>query len=101
MAHAYGAKHITFDATNDATEAGRDLIEVVGMTFRGGNGGALTAGQQLLVKDRAGNILADYLTEGTTDNADLWGGRAPQICDGISLANTTVAGAWVLTVYIR
>lgn len=95
MAITYQGRSITFSATNEATPAGMDLIEVVGMMFRGTG---LTADQQLLVKDRDGNILADYNIEGAADNADLWGGRKPQIANGISLANTTVAGTWTLTV---
>lgn len=95
MAIAYQANSITFDATNASTPTGDHLIEIIGMLFQGSG---LTAGQRLLVKDLSGNVLSDYLTEGTADNADLWGGRKPQIVNGINVANTTVAGTWVLTV---
>lgn len=64
-------------------------------------GTGLTAAQRLVVRDTgtvaSGNVLADYVIEAATDNADLWGGRTPQIVAGLSIDNNTVAGTWVLT----
>lgn len=64
-------------------------------------GSGLTAGNRLLVRDTgtqgSGNVLADYLIAAATDNADLWGGRTPQIVSGLSIDNNTIDGTWVLT----
>jgi hypothetical protein len=105
MALAQQGRSITFTAITDKVDFGGLLYNVVAMSFQGGVGGALTAGQRLVVRDTGtvgtGNILADYLTEGTTDNADLWGGRNPQPVKGLSIDNNTLAGTWVLTVTRR
>lgn len=96
----------TLTAVNEAITLPQRM-EVVGMTFQGGvsGGSALTAGQRLVVRDSAtvgsGGILADYLTEGTSDNADLWAGRSPRIVSALSVDNNTVGGTWVLTVFVR
>lgn len=64
-------------------------------------GSGLTAGNRLQVRDTgtvgSGNVLADYLIAAATDNADLWGGRSPQIVSGLSIDNNTIDGTWVLT----
>jgi hypothetical protein len=63
-------------------------------------GTGLTAGQRLLIQDTGGSTIADYLTEGATDNADLIAGREPKFYDGIKLAAGTVAGTWVVSVIL-
>jgi hypothetical protein len=63
-------------------------------------GTGLTAGQRLLIQDTGGSTIADYITEGTSDNADLIIGREPKFWDGIKLASGTVAGTWVLSVIL-
>lgn len=102
MAIASQGRSLTFTATNEATQELPNLMEIVGMTFQGTG---LTADQRLTVRAGAvigsGSILADYIIEGTTDNADLWNGRQPQAVRGIAIDNTTVGGTWVLTVMVR
>lgn len=102
MAIAKAGRTVTFTAVNegiDLTTFGHPFVEVVGMTFQGAS---TTAGHRVVVRDHktpgSGNPLADYLIEGTSDNADLWGGRQPQIVSGLSIDNNTVGGTWVLTV---
>jgi hypothetical protein len=92
---------ITITATNDLVDLG-DLVEIVGLTFQGTG---LTAAQRLVLRDGsavgAGSLLADYVVEAATDNADLWTGREPRIVRYLAVDNTTVDGTWVLTVFIR
>lgn len=92
---------LTMSAANEGTTlAGPRLL--VGLTFRGTG---LTAAQGFIVRDSAtpgsGSVLADYVIEAATDNADLWGGRQPQWITAISLDNTTVAGTWLLTAFFQ
>lgn len=91
------ARHVTFTAANEGLTLG-GMYKLVGLTFQGTG---LTAGQRLTVRDHAtpgnGEVLADYVTEAATDNADLWGGRTPQIVTGLSVDTSTIAGTWVLT----
>lgn len=104
MAITASGRTITMTAVNEGYAfppyMGKKLI---GLSFQGGvsGGSALTAGQRIVVRDTgtvgSGNIIADYLTEATSDNADLWGGRTPQIISGISIDNNTVGGTWLLT----
>lgn len=90
---------VTMTAVNEGLAfppyMGRKLI---GLSFQGTG---LTTPQRLVVRDTgtvaAGNVIADYQIEAVADNADLWGGRMPQIIAGISIDNNTVAGTWVLT----
>lgn len=90
---------VTFTATNDAIDLQGQRL-VVGMTFQGSG---LTAGHLLRVRNKAtvgqGSLLADYIIEGTPDNADLWAGRVPQMVAALSLDNTTLTGTWALTVF--
>jgi hypothetical protein len=99
MAIARQARSITFTAVNEGYAFGA-LVKVVGMTFRATGA---TAGQLRQVRDSAtpgaGSILADYVVEAATDNADLWVGRQPQIVDALSISNNTVGGTWVVTVF--
>lgn len=101
MAITPGGLQYTMTAVNESITLPQRM-EVTGMTFEGSG---LTADQRLTVRDSAtvgsGGILADYRTEATTDNADLWAGRAPRIISALSIDNNTVAGTWVLTVFVR
>jgi hypothetical protein len=101
MAITLKGRSITFTAVNEGITLANEL-EIVGMTFQGSG---LTAGQRLQVTDSAtpgsGNVLADYLIEAATDNADLWTGRLRQQVGALSIANNTVAGTWVLTIFVR
>ena len=93
---------IVFTAITDSIDFGGLLGEVAAVTFRGTG---LTADQRLTIRDTAtqgsGNILVDYGVEGTSDNADLWGGRRPQPVKGLSIDNNTIAGTWTLTFDVR
>lgn len=64
-------------------------------------GTGMTAAQRLVVRDTgtvaSGNILADWVVEAANSNADLWGGRTPQIVSGLSIDNNTLAGTWTMT----
>ena len=101
MAISRQGRSITFTAVNAGLDFGGLPKRLMALTFRGTG---LTAGQLLIVRDTktpgAGNILADYAIQAATDDADFWGGRTPQLCDGISIDNNTVAGTWVLTATI-
>lgn len=106
MALTQQGRSITFTAITDKVDFGGMLFNLTALSFQGGvtGGTALTAGQRLVVRDTGtigtGNILADYLTEATSDNADLWGGRKPQLIKGLSIDNLAVAGTWALTATI-
>jgi hypothetical protein len=101
MAIARQGRSITFTAVNEGITL-PEQIEIVGMTMRGTG---MTAAQILQVRDSAtpgsGSILADYVIEAATDNADLWTGRESQPTGALSISNNTVAGTWVLTVFYR
>jgi hypothetical protein len=92
-----GGNSITFSAVNESTQLGADLLDLRGLTFRGTG---LTAAQRLLVTDEAGNYLADYAIEAATDNADLWGSKAPRAVGRIMITNNAVDGSWVLTAFV-
>ena len=72
MAITAAGNTIQLTATNAATALWPDLREIVGMSFEGTG---LTTGQELVVRAGAtigsGDVLADYITEGTTDQRDL------------------------------
>lgn len=85
---------IEMTATGDAV-TGR--LFLVGLNFQGTG---LTASQRLKVTQTSGASVADYITEGTADNADLLNGRPGQWVDGIAIAAGTVGGTWVLTVVL-
>jgi uncharacterized protein (UPF0303 family) len=101
MAITRTPRAVRFTAVNDGIDLG-EMVDVVGMSFQGTG---LTASQRLEVRDSAtvggGSPLADYITEGTADNADLWVSRKSQTVSGLSVSNNTVAGTWVLTVFIN
>lgn len=86
-------KSIIFDAVTDTYAA--QIVFIQGITFQGTG---LTAGQNVLLLDDDGDIVADYLTAGTSDNADLWNGRQPQMFKGLKMSGT-VDGTWALTVF--
>jgi hypothetical protein len=73
------------------------------MQFQGGvsGGSALTAGQRLVIRDTGtpgtGNILVDYLTEGTSDNASFTAEVNGRIVQGLAIDNNTIGGTWVVT----
>jgi hypothetical protein len=98
MTIASQTKSITFTAVNEGIDFGPTPRHVVGMTFQGTG---LTAGHRLVVRDTAtpgsGNILADYLVEAASDNADLFTGHPPQRVSGLAIDNLAVGGTWVLT----
>lgn len=105
MAVLKAGRSVTFSAVNEGIDFaahGYPFVEVTGMTFQGAS---TTAGHRLSVRDTvtpgSGNLLADYLIEATSDNADLWGGRAPQVVKGLSVDNNTVGGTWILTVSFK
>jgi hypothetical protein len=89
-------RSITMTATGDEYTG---IVCPIGINFQGTG---LTAGQRVLVTDSAGSVIADYITEGTSDNADLLNGRPldGQFYQGIKIAAGTVAGTWVLTVIL-
>lgn len=86
---------ITMTADADSIAAGNYFF-VSGMTIQVTSG---VAGDRLRVTDAGGSVLADYLVEGATDNADLWNGRAPVFCDGITVEDFPT-GTAVLTIYL-
>jgi hypothetical protein len=91
MAVARQGKSITMTAANDAVTG---FFAVEGINFQGTG---LTAGQRVRILDTDGSVIADYLTEGTSDNADLWAGRARGYYQGLRIENNTIAGSWVVT----
>ena len=104
MAIAAAGRVVTMTAVNEGISFPPLMPrKLLALSFQGGasGGSALTATQRLVVRDSgtvgSGNIIADYLIEGTADNADLWGGRPPQLVNGLSIDNNTVGGTWVLT----
>jgi hypothetical protein len=101
MAIGFTGRAITFTAVNEGVEL-THAVEIVGITFQGTG---LTISQRVVVRNHktpgSGSALVDYLTEGAADNGDLWGGRQPQIVTGLSIDNNTIAGTWVLTVFVR
>lgn len=91
MAVARQGKSLTMTAANDAATG---VFAVAGINFQGTG---LTAGQRVRLLDTDGTVIADYLTEGTTDNADLWAGRALAMYQGLRVENNTIAGTWVVS----
>lgn len=94
MAVTRSGASIAMTATGDASTA---RLFIVGLNFQGTG---LTAGQRLLIQDTGGSTIADYIIEGTSDNADLFSGREPQWWDGCQIAAGTLAGTWVLSVIL-
>jgi hypothetical protein len=102
MTVARQPRSVTFTAVNEGIVFPY-LMLVVGITFQGAG---LTAAQRITVRDTgtpgSGSLLADYVTKATTaDDNDLWGAKPPQPVTGLSIDNGTVAGTWVVTVFIR
>ena len=96
-------KTVTLTAVNEAVDLSAMLFaKVVGITFQGTG---LTAGQRVTIRDGAtvgsGEILADYAVEAMSDSADLWGNKPPRFVRGLSVDNNTVAGTWVITVFLE
>lgn len=83
---------IEMTATGDAVTG---KLYIVGINFQGTG---LTAGQRVKVTTTGGATIADYITEGVSDNADLLGGREGMFYDGVAIAAGTVGGTWVLSV---
>lgn len=88
-------RSFTMTATGDAVTG---VLFPIGINFQGTG---LTAAQRLLITDTDGAIIADYITEGTADNADLLNGRQGICCQGLKIAAGTLAGTWVLTVVLE
>lgn len=102
MAIARQPRSITFTAVNEGITLPAKML-VIGMTFQGAG---LTVAQRITVRDSAtpgsGSILADYVTKvAASDDNDLWGSKPPQIVSALSIDNNTVAGTWVVTVFIQ
>lgn len=89
-------RSITITAATDDIAAG-EYFFISGMTLQLTGG---VAGERLLVTDAGGSILADYLVADTSDNADLWNGRAPMYANGISVVNFPT-GTAVLTIFLE
>lgn len=79
----------------DAIAAGNYFL-IAGMTLQGSS---LTPDDRVLVTDADGSILADYLIQSATDNADLMNGREPIYADGITVESFPASGA-VLTIFL-
>lgn len=94
MAVTRTGNSIEMTALGDAV-TGR--LFIVGLNFQGTG---LTASQRLTVVDTGGSTIADYITEGTADNADLLNGREGRWYDGVKLAAGTVGGSWIVTVIL-
>lgn len=84
---------IAMTATADAVTR---KVHIVGISFQGSG---LTAGHRILLTNTAGGVIADYLVEAATDNADLWNGRPGAFHKGL-LLTTNATGTWVLTVMV-
>jgi hypothetical protein len=94
MAVTRSGSSIEMTATADAVTS---RLFIVGLNFQGTG---LTAGQRLLIQDTGGSTIVDYITEGTSDNGDLLGGREGKWYDGIQIAAGTIAGTWKLSVIL-
>lgn len=91
------AQSITMTADDDAiTDERGQPFEVVGLSFQGTS---LTADQRLRLTDGVSTI-ADYIVEGTSDNADLWAGRVPQKFHKLKVEDGP-SGTWVVTFFLR
>lgn len=95
MAVTRQGRSIQMTALGDAYTG---VVVPVGLNFQGTG---LTAGQRLLITATDGSVIADYITEGTSDNADLLNGRTGLFYQGITLAAGTVAGTWVVTIVLE
>jgi len=84
-------KSITMTADADAYPG---VVFIVGLTFQVTAG---AAAQRLRLTDTGGSIIADYMVEAATDNADLWNGRDGMFFDGL-LVEDFPSGTAVLTV---
>lgn len=95
-------KTVTLTAVNEAIDLAMLFAKIVGMTLQATGA---TAGQRLTIRDSAtvgeGEILADYVIEAATDNQDLWANKPPRFVRGLSVDNNTVAGTWVVTVFLE
>jgi hypothetical protein len=100
MAVTRKGRTITMTADGDSIAAGNYFL-VSGITFQGGIGVALAAGERLRLTDAGGSVLCDYVTEGTTDNADLMAGRKPIYADGLLMEDGPATGTWVLTIFLE
>lgn len=81
----------TMTAVNEALTG---VFFLTGINFQGTS---LTAGHRLRILDTGGSVIADYIVEGTSDNADLLAGREGRHVDGVRIENNTVGGTWVVT----
>lgn len=95
MAVTRQGRSIQMTATADAITG---VIFPVGLNFQGTG---LTAGQRLLITATDGSVIADYITEGTSDNADLLNGRKGLGYQGLTIAAGTLSGTWVLTIIVE
>lgn len=86
---------IMFDAVSDTYAA--QIVCIAGITFQGTG---LTAGQNVILTDDQDDPIVDYLTAGTSDNADLWNGRESKFYHGLKMSGT-VDGTWKLTVFLE
>jgi hypothetical protein len=91
MAVTRAGSSITMTATADASTS---TVFLVGINFQGTG---LTAGQRLQITDTGGSVIADYMTEAATDNADLLAGRPAQFQQGLKITAGTLAGTWVVS----
>lgn len=95
MAVTRTGRALTMTATGDAYTG---IAYIEGINFQGTG---LTAGQRLLITDTAGGPIADYITEGTSDNADLINGRDACLgYQGVKIAAGTLAGSWTVTIVL-
>lgn len=95
MAVTRQGRSIQMTATGDAVTG---VMFPVGLNFQGTG---LTAGQRLLITATDGSVVADYITEGTSDNADLLNGRRGLCYQGLTIAAGTVGGTWVLSIVLE
>lgn len=90
----HGGRSLQMTAANDAYTG---FVAITGINFQGTG---LTAGHRVRILDTKGAVIADYIVEGASDNADLWGGRDRDLRHGVRIENNTIAGTWVLTVLL-
>lgn len=102
MAASLNQKTITFDGSNQSVDFSGITRKIIGITLQGSG---LTAGHRVVMRNSAtvgsGDIIADYLIEAATDNADLWGTKPPlRSNQGVSVDNLTLTGTIVITVFL-
>lgn len=93
---AVSRKGTSLTMTADA-DAVTGIFIVAGVTYQQ-TGGA--AGERLRLTDTGGDVVADYITTGATDNADLWNGRVTHAYHGL-LVEDFPSGTGVLTVFLE